>query len=76
MIKREIEKKKSLNCKGEVRRVDEKGIVVWDEKTGNAVLTYDDFKAFVGCDVKISVSESSKTEVDEFDEDEDMEDAE
>lgn len=57
------ELKRTIKAKGTVDNVDDGGIVIIDPKTEEkSVLTYDAFKDFVGKEINLSVSESTKQE--------------
>jgi len=70
MITKEQEIKNTLKAKGQLVKIDEEGLHIYDKKSEEVdVLSLDDFKIFIEGDISISVSESTKQdiEVDEVD---------
>lgn len=65
LITREQEVKKSLKAKGILVGIND-GLLIEDEKTGDReLLTLDNFKMFLDKAISISVTESTKTEIQE-----------
>lgn len=58
------ELKTTIKAKGQVVSIDDAGVHIFDEKTGDATLTLDVFNDFVGKTINFSITESAKTEED------------
>jgi biotin-(acetyl-CoA carboxylase) ligase len=57
----------SKTIKGIIESIDDNGINILDPKSGiKTVVSVDDFQSFIGSNIKFGISESSKSEVDEF----------
>ena len=64
MIKKTQEIKNTLNAKGQLVKIDEEGLHIYDKKTGEVeVLSFDDFNIFVGSEISITVAESTKQDI-------------
>ena len=71
MINKEQEIKNTLKAKGQLVKIDEEGLHIYDKKTEEIdILNLDDFKIFIGSDISITVKESTKQDI-EVVEDED-----
>ena len=71
MITKEQEIKNTLKAKGQLVKIDEEGLHIYDKKSEEVdVLSLDDFKIFIEGDISISVAESTKQDI-EVVEDED-----
>ena len=63
-VVKEQEIKNKIMVKGILRDVSNEGLTIEDEKTGEFdYLTYEDFAIFIDKVMKLSVSESYKTEI-------------
>jgi len=64
MIKKTQEIKNTLNAKGQLVKIDEEGLHIYDKKTEEVeVLSFDDFNIFVGSEISITVAESTKQDI-------------
>jgi len=71
MITKEQEIKNTLKAKGQLVKIDEEGLHIYDKKSEEVdVLSLDDFKIFIEGDISISVSESTKQDIEVVIEDE------
>ena len=71
MITKEQEIKNTLKAKGQLVKIDEEGLHIYDKKSEKVeILSLDDFKIFIEGDISISVAESTKQDI-EVVEDED-----
>jgi len=71
MITKEQEIKNTLKAKGQLVKIDEEGLHIYDKKNEKVeILSLDDFKIFIEGDISISVAESTKQDI-EVVEDED-----
>jgi hypothetical protein len=70
MIKKTIEKKKSLTASGKVKEVSERGIILEEKKkneTNEDLLTLKDFEPFVDNYVKINIVKSIEGTIESID---------
>ena len=59
----------SKSIKGTVLSVDDNGVNIYNDKDEiNCTISIDDFKAFLGSNIKFGISESKKDEVESFEE--------
>ena len=64
MIKKTQEIKNTLNAKGQLVKIDEEGLHIYDKKTEEVeVLSFEDFNIFVGSEISITVAESTKQDI-------------
>ena len=64
MIKKVQEIKHTLNAKGQLVKIDEEGLHIYDKKTEEVeVLSFEDFNIFVGSEINITVAESTKQDI-------------
>lgn len=67
MIIKEQEIKNKLKTKGELVAIDDDGMHIEDDKSGVVeTLSLDDLKFFIGKTITITVADSTKFEVDDF----------
>jgi hypothetical protein len=54
---------------GTIQSIDDNGINIYDDKNEETiVISFDDFKPFINSKIRLSVSESNKQDVEEFEE--------
>ena len=67
MIIKEQEIKNKLKAKGELVAIDDDGMHIEDDKSGAVeTLSPDDLKFFIGKTITVTVADSTKFEVDDF----------
>lgn len=71
MIIKEQEIKNKLKAKGELVAIDDDGMHIEDDKSGVVeVLSLDDFKIFMDKIITISIADSTKLDIEDYDEEE------
>ena len=64
VITKEQEIKNTLKAKGQLVKIDEEGLHIYDKKSEKVeILSLDDFKIFIESDISISVAESTKQDI-------------
>jgi len=70
MITKEQEIKNTLKAKGQLVKIDEEGLHIYDKKSEKVeILSLDDFKIFIEGDISISVAESTKQDIEVVEDD-------